>query len=403
MKGYEKYKLSGFPWIGEIPEHWNLKKLKYLLGYKKGTNPKNFSNNTENCKIYLTMDYLRNEPKQIFYVREFENYICVNENEILLLCDGSNAGEFLKSKEGVLSSTMAKITVINENIEFSWYLLKTVENKLKDSVVGMGIPHVDFDEFRNSILAIPTLIEQKRIATYLDHKIAQIDDLIEKKRRLIEVLNEEKQALINHAVTKGLNPKVKMKDSGIPWIGEIPEHWEMKKLKYVTSLKSGNGITSDDINERGNYPVYGGNGLRGYTSQYTHEGNYILIGRQGALCGNINYAMGRFFASEHAVVANPKSEYNVLWFGELLRTMNLNQYSVSAAQPGLSVDNLKLIEIPFPPEYEQNNIADYLEIQTRKIGNLIKKQEKTIELLLEYRTALISEAVTGKIDLRGEQ
>lgn len=129
----------------------------------------------------------------------------------------------------------------------------------------------------------------------------------------------------------------------------IPDGWRMKKLKYVASLKSGESITSDEIADSGEYPVYGGNGLRGYTSKYTHSGHYVLIGRQGALCGNVNYASGRFWASEHAVVASIRDEVDVTWLGELLRAMDLNQYSQSAAQPGIAVDVIGNLELPVPP------------------------------------------------------
>ena len=147
-----------------------------------------------------------------------------------------------------------------------------------------------------------------------------------------------------------------MKDSGVEWLGEIPKNWEVKKLKYVASLKSGDSITSNNIKDEGIYPVYGGNGLRGYTSNYTHSGKYILIGRQGALCGNINYASNEFWASEHAVVVNPVIEVNLTWLGELLRSMNLNQYSVSAAQPGLAVGMIENLYIPYTSIKIQNKI-----------------------------------------------
>jgi type I restriction enzyme S subunit len=187
------------------------------------------------------------------------------------------------------------------------------------------------------------------------------------------------------------------KDSGIEWIGEIPEHWEVKRLKYVVEMNSGNGITSEMIKEEGDFPVFGGNGIRGYYSHYTHEGSFILIGRQGALCGNINYSNGKFWASEHAIVCTPKIEYNVKWFGELLRTMNLNQYSVSAAQPGLSVENLKVLQIPIPPLPEQHAIAAYLDRKTAEIDALIVDKKRLLELYEEEKTALINQAVTKGI------
>jgi type I restriction enzyme S subunit len=179
---------------------------------------------------------------------------------------------------------------------------------------------------------------------------------------------------------------------------EVPKHWVVKKLGYLTSLKSGETITADTIEDQGMYPVYGGNGLRGYTDSFTHRGDYVLIGRQGALCGNINYAHGNFWASEHAVVATPLEEYEYRWLGESLRAMNLNQYSVSAAQPGIAIDRINALKIGVPPLQEQRWIADYLDRETTQIDNLIAAKEQMLTLLEEKREALISHAVTRGLD-----
>ena len=183
-------------------------------------------------------------------------------------------------------------------------------------------------------------------------------------------------------------------------MSSIPPHWSKKKLKYVASLKSGDSITSDSITESGEYPVFGGNGIRGYTAAYTHSGKYVLIGRQGALCGNINYASGCFWASEHAVVVDIKGEDEVVWLGELLRSMDLNQYSQSAAQPGIAVDVVANLEIPVPPLIEQRAIADYLDRETARLDGLVAAKERVLGLLAEKRRALITRAVTRGLDPR---
>ena len=189
-------------------------------------------------------------------------------------------------------------------------------------------------------------------------------------------------------------PYERYKYSGVEWIGEIPEHWEVKKIKRIAQLKSGESITSLNINDEGDFPVYGGNGVRGYTTNYTHDGRFVVIGRQGALCGNINYAIGKFWASEHAVVASPRGSYQTIWFGELLRVMNLNQYSTAAAQPGLAVEQIINLAIPVPPDSEQQTISVILDRKTSEIDGLIADKEKLASLLQEYRQAIISEAVT---------
>jgi type I restriction enzyme, S subunit len=188
------------------------------------------------------------------------------------------------------------------------------------------------------------------------------------------------------------------KDSRVEWLGLVPEHWDISAVKRVAALRSGETITAERIGGSGDHPVFGGNGLRGYTSEYTHEGAFPLIGRQGALCGNVNYATGRFWASEHAIVATPQSGIDTRWLGEMLRAMDLNQYSTSAAQPGLSVDLVANLQTAVPPFDEQKLIADFLEVETAKIDALIAEQRRLIELLKEKRQAVISHAVTKGLD-----
>ena len=188
------------------------------------------------------------------------------------------------------------------------------------------------------------------------------------------------------------------KDSGVAWLGAVPGHWDVCALKYLASMRSGDAITADDIEPEGTYPVFGGNGLRGFTETYTHDGRFVLVGRQGALCGNINYADGRFWASEHAVVCSPRRALNEKWLGELLRAMNLGQYSVSAAQPGLSVEAIARLQAPVPPLPEQHAIAAFLDRETAHIDAMVAEQERLIELLREKRQAVISHAVTKGLD-----
>lgn len=183
------------------------------------------------------------------------------------------------------------------------------------------------------------------------------------------------------------------RDSGIEWLGKIPSHWQAKRIKDLVDLKSGDGITSLGITEEGDYPVYGGNGLRGYTSAYTHEGLLVLIGRQGALCGNVNYASGKFWASEHAVVATPIRRHDTFWLGELLRAMNLNQYSNAAAQPGLAVEKIKNLRIPLPPYDEQRAIAAYLDEACAKIDAAIQVKREQLEKLEAIGKSVLNKAV----------
>lgn len=283
--------------------------------------------------------------------------------------------------------------------EFVYYVATTIPYSLYST--STALPSMTQDDLKNHAVLIPSLLEQRQIAGYLNRETAKIDKLIIKQQKLIKLLQEKRQAVISQAVTKGLNPNVKMKDSRVEWLGEAPEHWPAIKLGFVYQMRSGDAITTENIEVEGTFPVYGGNGLRGYSEKYTHNGDFLLMGRQGALCGNIHKVSGKFWASEHAVVLNPLMSCVPSYMANLLRHMNLGQYSVSAAQPGLSVDVISKLRIPFPPIEEQMTIAGYLDEQESSVRNLVEKSITSISLLQEHRQALITAAVTGKIDVRG--
>ena len=197
-----------------------------------------------------------------------------------------------------------------------------------------------------------------------------------------------------------LVPYPAMKASGVPAFGTIPAHWQVPRVKDLCRMRSGDGITAESIKPVGAYPVYGGNGQRGYTAKYTHDGTFVLIGRQGALCGNVHLARGRFWASEHAVVATVRSGYLPEWLGAILRIMDLNQYSIAAAQPGLSVERVLNLRLPVPPASEQVAIARFLDHAGRRIHRYIDVRQKLIALLEEQKQATIHQAVTGQINLQ---
>ncbi|MDE2861455.1 MAG: restriction endonuclease subunit S, partial [Chloroflexota bacterium] len=263
-----------------------------------------------------------------------------------------------------------------------------------------AVPGLNRNDAYESILPLPPLPEQWTIVRYLDHVDRRIRRYVDAKRKLITLLEEEKQAVINQAVTRGLDPNVRLKPSGAEWLGDVPEHWEVRRLKTICSMKSGEGITAESIEAVGDYPVYGGNGLRGYASSYTHDGAFVLIGRQGALCGNVHIARGRFWASEHAVVAAQIGGQEIGWFGAILTAMNLNQYSIAAAQPGLAVERILNLYLPVPSTIEQRTIAEHLDRATTNIEAAIARARRQVELVGEYRTRLIADVVTGKLDVR---
>ena len=391
-------------WLGEVPEHWEVVRIKCaatLRTERRKDAPEGWSYigledvEPETGRYVPTDGESRQSadsmvgvfrPRDVLYGK-LRPYL---RKTIITLQDGVCSTEFLVLKPVRASSSWLHL----------WLLTPDVTQQIEAGCDGAKMPRADWEHIGSIAMPLPPCAEQSSIAWALDRETSHIDTLISEKERLISLLQEYRQALTSHAVTKGLDPKVKMKDSGVEWLGEIPAHWNILQLKFIASMKSGEQISSDKIEEEGEYPVYGGNGLRGFTSEYTHTGFFPLIGRQGALCGNINYSQGNFWASEHAVVVSPKVECSVFWLGELLRSMNLGQYSISSAQPGLSVENISRLKIPFPPVNEQIVISNLIKCETSRIDTLISEARKFIDLLKEYRSSLITAAVTGKIDVR---
>ena len=405
---YEKYKDSGVDWLGEVPEGWEVFHLRRLFEICK-----RIAGEEGHEVLSITQKGIR-----IKDVDSGDGQLSMDYSKYQLVEPGDFAMNHMdlltgyvdiSLYSGVTSPDYRVFRLLNSHEHHGQYFLYLFQNAYKQKIffpfgqgsAQLGRWRLPTDEFKAFCLPVPSIDEQRTIATFLDHETAKIDALVSEQEKLIELLKEKRQAVISHAVTKGLDPNVKMKDSGVEWLGDVPEGWVVCALKRIADFRSGESITSEDIETEGIYPVFGGNGLRGFTENYTHEGTYVLIGRQGALCGNINYASDKFWASEHAIVVSPRLELQPFWFGEMLRTMNLNQYSISAAQPGLSVETICNLFAPIPPLHEQQAIATFLDHETAKIDTLIEEAQKAIELMKERRTALISAAVTGKIDVRG--
>jgi type I restriction enzyme S subunit len=348
--------------------------------------------------------------------RKYKNEELINKSlkKGDLIIEKSGGGEnqpvgrvvvFNLDEPALCSNFMEVLRPIRDKVEpkFAAYILFSLwsERRVITSIKQTtGIQNLDISDYFNTKILKPDKATQNIIISYLDKELKHINCLIENKEKLISLLLEKQQTIITQVITKGLTFQASMKSANISGLKEIPEHWEIKKIKYLADLKSGEFISAELIKEDETFAVYGGNGLRGYTDKKTHSGEYILIGRQGALCGNINYAIGDFWATEHAIVCHPIEQYDILWFGELLRLMNLNQYSIAAAQPGLSVDTIKNLLIPIPPYSEQIEISNYLQKNLAKIENIRLATSKSIDLLKERKIALITGAINGQIKIQ---
>lgn len=403
---YEHYRQCNLSWCPALPAHWDTRKLKFLFELQKREPADDDRIITAFRDGQVTLRDLRRTEGFTNSLKEI-GYQGVKKGDLVIHAMDGFAGAIGISEHDGKSTPVYSVCTAKPGTNAYYYakLLRYMAISGFVASLAKGVRERS-SEFRWAdagplYLPLPPLPEQAAIVAFLDHETAKIDALVEEQQRLIELLKEKRQAVISHAVTKGLNPDAPMKDSGVVSLGEVPEHWELMAIKRIVSLQSGEAITSENIEETGTYPVYGGNGQRGYTEAFTHEGDFVLIGRQGALCGNINYADGRFWASEHAVVATSRRPLVTRWLGALLTTMNLNQYSLSAAQPGLSVEAIGKLSIPVPPLEEQDAIAAHIGRLQASSDELIYHAQAAISLLQERRSALISAAVTGKIDVRG--
>lgn len=246
------------------------------------------------------------------------------------------------------------------------------------------------------VIPLPKNNEIDSIITYLDTKTSEIDEIIADKKRLLELYEEEKTAIINQAVTKGLDPNVPMKDSGIEWLGEIPEHWEVKKLKYVAKI--GNGKDHKNVwDEDGVYPIYGSGGIFGKSNEFIYDKPSVLLGRKGTI-DKPQFVEVPFWAVDTTYYTIINEDLVLPYYFFLLtNTIDFNKYKYGSAVPSMTQEVLKEILFAVPSLLEQEVIVHHIESECSKIDFKKARTEELIELLTEYRRALISEAVTGKI------
>ncbi|MEG4644584.1 restriction endonuclease subunit S [Paracoccus sp. APAP_BH8] len=408
---YPSYKPTGVDWLEDVPSHWDMKRLRFAVQ----TNPlaSELRCPPDTLVSFVPMDAVGeygglalDQEKALDEIGS--GYTYFRDNDVVVAkitpCFENGKGALATGLKNGIAFGTTELHVLRSRDDmdpgFLFYL--TISDAFRDlgeaHMYGAGGQKRVPDAFiKNLRSPIPPIDEQRAITRFLNEEVGRIDGLIAKKKELSRLLDEQKDAVVERAVTLGVKADRDIRPADLVWIDRVPSDWEVKRIKHLAKLKSGEAITSLEMFEEGKFPVFGGNGVRGRFDRYTHDGEFVLIGRQGALCGNINYATGKFWASEHAVVANPNLDFNTKWFGELLRIMNLNQYSVAAAQPGLAVENVARLFIPVPPRDEQDEIAEHIESETDAINRVSEGISAAIKRLIEYRAAIITAAVTGKI------
>lgn len=333
---------------------------------------------------------------------EYNKNRLLPSNAVCVTCIASIGKICMTTVPSITNQQINSVVVNQDKYDpyFVYYLLLTKTDVIQSVANSATTPIVNKSTFASINVCVPTLPTQTQIANFLDQKTEQIDELIRIKERWIELLQEQRTALINQAVTKGLDPNVEMKPSGVEWIGEIPGHWNLAMLKYAARLVYGDTLISEN-REDGVVPVYGSNGMIDTHSSANALSPAIIIGRKGSL-GKVQYSDVSCFVIDTAYYIDRRtSNLNLRWLYYILQALKLERFRNSVL-PGLNRESAESQYVPLITEEEQTQIANFLDQKTKQIDELITAEQRKIELLKEYRQSLISEAVTGKIDVRHE-
>jgi type I restriction enzyme S subunit len=441
MKKYDSYKDSGIEWIGEIPSHWDFYNLKFILreGVKDG--PHETPIWFEEGIPFLSIDGIVNGEisfEKCRYIDElqFEQFSkkLIIEKDDIFIGKAASIGKIARVKTDRRFTVWSPIAVIKVKKEFNptfveyYFRSDVVQHQIELLSTSNTQKNIAMGDIPKMKFIAPTEEEQTVIANFLDHKTTQIDHLITKKEQFIQLLEEERVAVINQAVTKGLDPKVPMKDSGIEWLGEIPKHWEVNKIKSVTN-KIGSGVTPKggaEIYELTGIPLLRSqnvyfDGFRldnvAYITREIHDSmknsqvlfGDVLLNITGGSIGRCYYVTNEFEeanVNQHVCIVRP-NERIITEFLYYVLSSTLGQQQIDLCQTGgnreaLNFEQLKNFFLILPSIDEQHEIVEKLSKSLNAISLTIEKSRKEIDLINEYKTALISEVVTGKVDVRDE-
>ena len=406
MNSFSNYQSVNSYWYNQIPSSWNKTKNKFVFTQNKVVVGEEWEKFT-----LLTMGKSGVKPRDMDaggkFPESFENYQTVNPNQIIFCLfdlDETPRTVGLSKDHGMITSAYDVFSTNEEHDPQFWtYFYQMIDDHkgLRPYYTGLR-KVVRYDTFMGIEVFAPPLNEQKLIARYLDKKTDQIDRLVEKIQKKIELLQEQRTSLINHYVTKGLNPNVEMKDSGIEWIGEIPKHWKISKVGRHFRLERGRVISNIEISENlGPFPVYSSqtknNGEMGSINSFDFEGEYVSWTTDGANAGTCFYREGKFNVTNVCGLLSSlelDTNYRFVSFFLNLGTRNYVRLDIN---PKLMNDMMS--EIPFlvVPVEEQNQIVSKIRKTTDYSEKVILTEDRRIDILKEYRQSLISSVVTGKI------
>ncbi|MBU2600495.1 restriction endonuclease subunit S [bacterium] len=426
MKKYPKYKDSGIEWLGEIPEGWEVKRLKYA------------TENLDNIRVPLSAEE-RGQVEGSYpyygatgiigYVNDYlfdGEYLLIGEDGAPFFLENKDVAFTAKGKFWVNNHAHILKIYENSDIRFVMHSLNCVD--YEKYITGSTRDKLTQSDLSRIIIPFPPFSEQQSIANFLDQKTSKIDELIKKNEKLVELLKEKRQAIISHAVTKGLDPNVEMKDSGVEWIGKVPEHWGVSPIKRIvdTPVTDGPHETPEILDE--GVPFVSAEAIRdnkinferkrGFISEYDHrryslkyhpKRDDIYMIKSGATTGNLAIVETDEEFNIWSPLAVIRVHQKKVDARFVLSAMNSKEFQTSVqlfwsygTQQNIGMNVIENLLIPLPPLSEQQFIANFLDQKTAKIDDLTQNIQSQIETLKEYRQSLISNVVTGKIDVRSE-
>lgn len=425
FKSYPNYKDSGFEWIGNIPSHWSVKRFGYIFRENKIKNSGLIETNVLSLS-YGCIKEKNIEDNKGLLPESFETYQIIQPNDIIFrFTDLQNDKRSLRSAiskfHGIITSAYIGVRT-TANAEFYNYLFRAYDQQKVFYSMGDGMRQsLKIDELNRMPIVFPSDVEQQQIVSFLDSETSRIDNLIAKQEKLIEKLEEHRKSVISHAVTKGLDPNVPMKDSGSEWLGEVPRHWILKPIKFLSKINQSTLAETTDENLDIQYvdigsvsATYGIEKIEQYVfSQAPSRARRIVADK------DIIVSTVRTYLKAITYIENPPKNlivstgFAVLTPIERVIKPQFAKYAFLAEQfiaeviskskgisyPAITASELAAIKIALPPLSEQVRIIENLDAKCQKINTLIVKQKNLIEKLKSYRTSIISHAVTGKIDV----
>lgn len=390
MVEYTDVANTGIAWLPQISQHWEVRKLKYAFNERseKGYPDEPLLVSSQNMGVVPKSVYGK---RTVEALKDLDKLKLVKVGDYVVSLRSFQGGIEYAYYQGIISPAYT-IMEPHEDFKSDYYkfLFKSVPfiKLLTTCVTGIREgQNIDYKKLKNIQIPVPPRAEQDQIVRFLDWKVSEINKLIGIRKKEIQELEELRRLTIINSVSN--NGEIESSD------------WKTAKVKRICRMQSGTNLVSQVIDNKGKYPVYGGNGLRGYYKEYTNNGQYVLIGRQGALAGNVHLVDGKFWATDHAVVVYCSDYLDYKYAYYMFTGMNLNQYAFdTAAQPGLSVTKVLNLKCSFPSIKKQLEIVRRVDELCLRYDNAIRIAKSKIQLLQELKSVIISDVVTGKIDVR---